>query len=107
MGKVLQTSYKRLFKLESELKCSSEESYFSHFITIKPSYEFNRRIYADQKAFGLHAEVQVAGLLRNISLISPPDDFGLDLHINELVIWVNYGVRWAELMNKLNLFQCG
>ena len=47
-GKVLQTNDKRLFKLESELKRSSEESHFSYFITAEPNYKFDKKIYVDQ-----------------------------------------------------------
>ena len=71
VGKLLQTNDKHLFKLESELKRSSEDSHLSYFITAEPSYKFDRNIYFDQWDFGLNAEV--AGLLRNA--LSSPDDF--------------------------------
>ena len=82
MGKLLQTSDKHLFELESELKRSSEESHLSYFITAEPSYKFDKKIHVDQ--FGLNAEV--AGLLRNA--LSSTDDSDQDLHIKEVVIWV-------------------
>ena len=49
---------------------SQSESYFSN---AKPSYKFDKKIYVDQWAFGLNAEDEVAGLLRNA--LSSPDDF--------------------------------
>ena len=71
MGKLLQTSNKHLFKLESELKRSSEQSHLGYFITAEPSYKFDKKISIDQWAFGLNAEV--TGLLRNA--LSSPYDF--------------------------------
>ena len=73
MGKFLQTSDKRLFKLESELKNSSEESHFSYFITAEPSYKFDKKIYVDQSAFAFGLNADVAGLLR--TALSSPADF--------------------------------
>ena len=43
----------------------------SYFINGEPICKFDKKIYVDQLAFGLNAEV--AGLLRNA--LSSPDDF--------------------------------
>ena len=45
----------------------------SYFINAEPSYKFDKKIYVDQWAFGLNAEVAGHGLLRNA--LSSPDEF--------------------------------
>ena len=66
-------SDKHLFKLESELKRSSEDSHLSYFITAEPTYKFDRKIYFDQFTLAFRLNAELPGLLRNA--LSSPDNF--------------------------------